>query len=203
MREVELKAVVPDEGAARARLSAAGALLLFEGTLHDRRYDAADRALRRRDEVLRLRVRRPLASGAGAPAPEAIVEFKGGATVQDGYKVREEVGTGVADPDALDTILRALGYVVTREVDREIVLYELHGAHVRLERYPRLDLLVEVEGDPAAIEAAIVALGIARSAFTAESLLAFVRRFEERTGERAAICARELAGDYRYAADDA
>jgi predicted adenylyl cyclase CyaB len=203
MREVELKAVVPDEEAVRARLSAAGAALRFVGTLHDRRYDTADRALRRRDDVLRLRVRRPRVSNGDTPPASAIVEFKGRATVEAGYKVREEVGSGVDDADALDAILRALGYTVTREVDREVAVYDLHGALVRLERYPRLDLLVEVEGDPQAIESAIATLGIARASFTAEPLLAFVRRFEARTGERAAICARELAGDYRYAPDDA
>lgn len=203
MREVELKAVVPDEAAVRARLAAAGARLLFEGSLHDRRYDTADRALRRRDHVLRLRVRQPAGARDGGGGSQAVVEFKGEASVVEGYKVREEVGSGVVDAEALDTILRLLGYVVTREVDRDVTLFELHGAQVRLERYPRLDLLVEVEGDPASIEAAIGALGLPRDGFTAEPLLAFVRRFEARTGDRAAICARELAGDYRYAADDA
>ena len=203
MREVELKAVVPDEAAVRARLSAAGARLRFAGRLHDRRYDSADRALRRQDEVLRLRVREPFAVGDGDRSRAAIVEFKGRASVVDGYKVREEVGCEVLDPEAFDTIVRSLGYVVTREVDREVAEYDVNGAHVRLERYPRLDLLVEVEGEPATIESAIAVLGIARAAFTAEPLLAFVRRFEARTGERAALCQRELAGDYRFAADDA
>lgn len=208
MREVELKAVVPDEAAVRRRLAAAGARLRFAGTLHDRRYDHGDRALRRRDEVLRLRVRRAGATLTSAPVPDApaadaIIEFKGRASVQDGYKVREEVGCAVGDAQALDAILRSLGYVVTREVEREIALYDVHGAHVRLERYPRLDLLVEVEGEPTAIEAAIEVLGLARDTFSAEPLLAFVRRFEARTGERAALCLRELGGDYTFAADDA
>lgn len=203
MREVELKAVVASEETVRARLAQAGAQLRFAGTMHDRRYDTTDGALRRRDEVLRLRVRQSRAAGGTLHPADAVVEFKGAASVEDGYKVRDEVGSGVADPEALDAILRALGYVVTREVDREVTLYELHGAHVRLERYPRLDLLVEVEGEPAAIEAAIGTLGMPREGFTAEPLLAFVRRFEARTGERAALCARELSGDYRFAADDA
>ena len=74
---------------------------------------------------------------------------------------------------------------------------------VRFERYPRLDDLVEVEGEPAAIEAAIRVLGLPRAAFTTGRLPDFVREYELRTGVRAALCDRELAGDYRYSATDA
>jgi len=197
MREVELKAVVPDEADARARLERAGAVRVFTGTLVDRRYDTANRALRARDGVLRLRVQR---DGAGA---RALVEYKGPVSILDGYKIREETGSEVADADALDGILRAVGYEVTREVDREVAVFTVAGATVRLERYPRMDVLVEVEGDPACIEAAITILAIARNSFTSDALSSFVRRYEARTGARAAICARELAGDYRFRIDDA
>ena len=39
--------------------------------------------------------------------------------------------------------------------------------------------------------------------FTTERLPDFVRHYEDRTGQRAAICDRELTGDYRYSATDA
>ncbi|HEX4933563.1 MAG TPA: class IV adenylate cyclase [Gemmatimonadaceae bacterium] len=197
MREVELKAVVPDEDALRRRLVAAGALPVFEGTLLDRRYDTAERALTQRDQVLRLRVQR------AAGGERVVLEFKGAASVVDGYKVREEVGTAVDDAQTMALILESLGYRVTREVDRDIAVFALAGATVRLERYPRMDLLVEVEGEPAAIEAAIAALGIPRAAFTAEPLVAFLSRYEARTGRRAAICQRELANEFPFRADDA
>ena len=70
-------------------------------------------------------------------------------------------------------------------------------ATARLERYPRMDVLVEVEGEPAAIERAIVASGIPRSAFTAESLAEFVRRFQERTGVPAELSGGAIAGTRR------
>jgi hypothetical protein len=54
-----------------------------------------------------------------------------------------------------------------------------------------------VEGEPETIELAIEALGMARGEFTSERLPSFVERFEQRTGVRAAICDRELSGDYR------
>lgn len=197
MEEVELKGVVPDEADARRRLEAAGARLAYEGRLEDLRYDTRDRALAGQDHVLRVRVYRT-AEGA-----RASIDWKGPTRYEGGYKRREELSSGASDGDALVAILERLGYVVTREIEREIAQYEVHGAVVRLERYPRMDLLVEVEGTPDAIERAIATLGIPREAFTSERLPAFVARYEQRTGQRAALCARELHDDYRFDAADA
>jgi hypothetical protein len=52
-----------------------------------------------------------------------------------------------------------------------------------------MDVLLEVEGEPAEIERAVAATGIARERFLAESLPYFVAAFERRTG-RAALLAR-------------
>ena len=197
MREVELKAVVPDVQEARRQLHAAGVSVRFEGALCDWRYDTPERSLTARDQVLRVRLERD------AHGERTRLEFKGAAAIADGYKVREELGTSAGDGMSLHGILESLGYVVTREVDREIAVYEAEGAIVRFERYPQMDALVEVEGDPMAIERAIARLGIPRASFTAEPLVNFVRRFEQRTGLRAALCHRELAGDYRFRVDDA
>jgi adenylate cyclase class IV len=199
MREVEVKGAVEDAAtaeAARQALLQAGAASVYEGRLEDRRYDTTDRALSLRDDVLRLRVYR----GDGV---RAFLDFKGPTGYADGYKVREEYSVPVADPLVLAQVLAALGYVVTREIDREIAQYTYAGAVVRFERYPRMDLLIEVEGEPSAIERAIVALGLPRASFTSERLPDFVLRFEARTGLRAALCDRELSGDYRYSANDA
>jgi predicted adenylyl cyclase CyaB len=196
MREVELKAMVADPEAARNALRAAGATLTYAGRLEDRRYDAPDRALRLRDQVLRLRIYR-------GNEMRALLDWKGPSSYEGGYKIREEHSTPVADATALAAILEGLGYVVTREIDRTIEQYQLEGAMVRFERYPRMDVLVEVEGEPAAIERAIAALAMPREAFTTGRLPDFVQRYEDRTGERAAICDRELTGDYRFSSTDA
>ena len=199
MREVELKGYAADDheaAVARARLEAAGAHLVYEGRLEDRRYDTADRALALRDHVLSLRVYR-------GRTVRTSLDFKGPTTYADGFKVREEHTVDADDPDALASILEAMGYVITREIDREIAQFTLAGATVRFERYPRMDLLIEVEGSPETIEAAIATLGLPRARFTSERLPDFVLRYESRTGERAALCDRELDGDYRYSASDA
>jgi predicted adenylyl cyclase CyaB len=197
MREVELKCVAPEPDAVITALVAAGAELVFSGHLADRRYDTNPRSLLGRDHVLRLR----LYTGPGGS--RASLDWKGPTGTEGGYKVREEVSTDVADAAALAQLLEGLGYGVIREIDRGIEQYSCRGATVRLERYPRMDALVEVEGAPPAIESAIAATGLPRDGFTAERLPDFVRRFELRTGQRAALCERELTGDYRFSIDDA
>lgn len=192
MREVELKSVVPSPDRTIAAVRAAGAVAVLDGRLSDTRYDTAAGDLLARDHVLRLRV------CAEAAATSASLDFKGPTTFVDGYKVREEISTSVGDDLAIRELLERLGYRVIREVERHIVQFALHGATVRFERYPRMDALVEVEGEPDAIERAIAGTGLPREGFTAERLSDFVARYEARTGARAALCARELAGDFRY-----
>jgi predicted adenylyl cyclase CyaB len=192
MREFELKAVVHDLASARTQVEKAGGSLAYEGRLLDQRYDVESRELAQRDEVLRVRRYETEASA------RTFLDWKGPTEMQGAYKIREEISTPVADSPALEQILAKLGFVITMEVDRQIAQYELGGATIRFETYPRMGVLVEVEGEPETIELAIEALGMARGEFTAERLPSFVERFERRTGVRAAICDRELAGDYRF-----
>jgi len=189
MREVELKAVLDSWRDRSARLERAGATRVFFGRIEDRRFDTEARSLAATDIVLRMRIYR------GADGARAELELKGATAYEDGYKVREEIGSGVSDPEAVALILSGLGYIVTREIDRDIEQWDLGGASVRFERYPRMDDLVEVEGEPAAIERAIAAIGIPRHAYTAERLTDFAMRYEVRTGLRAALADAELAGN--------
>jgi predicted adenylyl cyclase CyaB len=190
--EVELKSVVDDVARRRAAIERAGASLVYAGRLEDRRWDTPDRALAARDHVLRVRTYR--ADGN----VRAELDWKGPTRREDGYKLREEIDVATNDPEALGEILARIGYEVSMAIDREIAQYELDGAIVRFEQYPRMDDLVEVEGAPESIERAIAALGLPRDAFTADRLPDFVQRFEARTGQRAAVCDAELTGDASY-----
>ena len=190
MREVELKAVVDDLDVRRKRVEDAGAAVEYQGKLRDQRYDIESRELSQRDEVLRVR------RYASRESTRTFLDWKGPTETRDVYKVREEVSTPVESYEGLTEILTRLGFVVIREIDRDIVQYRLGAATIRFETYPRMDTLVEVEGDPEAIEGAIEALGMARGEFSGQRLPDFVARFEHRTGVQAAICDRELEGDY-------
>jgi len=186
MREVELKAVVDDLAERRRTIEAAGATIVFEGRLSDRRYDRASGELSGRDEVLRVR------RYQNATVAKTTLDWKGPTEVRDVYKVREEINTGIDDFDSLQQILARLGFELISEIDREIAQYRFGEATVRFESYPRMDNLVEIEGEPAAIESAIEALGMPRGTFSSDRLAAFVARFEQRTGVKAAICDTEL-----------
>jgi adenylate cyclase class IV len=184
--EIELKSVVDDLAVRRALVERAGAVLVFEGRLEDRRYDTPEGSLAARDHVLRTR------SYINASGRRAQLDWKGPTTQENGYKLRDEIGTTVGDAAMLASILGRLGYVVTTCIDREIVQFDLRGTTVRFERYPRLDILVEVEGEPDGIEQAIAVLGLPRDGFNADRLADFAQRYEARTGARAAICDAEL-----------
>ena len=197
MREVELKSVVADIKSARAAVEQAGGKLVFEGRLIDLRYGDSSGQMVLNDHVLRLRVYH------GAGKSEGHLDWKGATRYEGGYKVREELSTSVGDPESLARMLGNLGYIVIREIERVIAQYELDGAIVRFEEYPRMDLLVEVEGSPDAIETAIESMGLPRTGFTSARLPEFVAHFEARTGQRAALSARELAGEFLFQPDDA
>jgi adenylate cyclase class IV len=194
MIETELKAVVPDLQAARRHAELQGARLTFSGRLEDRRYDRVDRSLAAIDHVLRLRAYRN-----GSSLVSASIDWKGPSSMAGTYKEREEITSHIGgDPLLLGNILERLGFIVTMQIDREIWQYELRGAIVRFERYPRMDDLVEVEGAPRAIEEAIAALGLPRESFSTERLPDFVQRYEARTGSVAALSDAELHGGVRY-----
>ncbi len=186
MREVELKAVVDDVAERRKKVEHAGAELSFEGKISDRRYDFPTGDLSSRDEVLRTR------TYVSKGPTKTYLDWKGPTEFRDVYKVREEITTPVDDFASLEMILQKLGLQLAMEIDREIAQYQLGGATVRFEIYPRMDPLVEVEGEPEGIEAAIEAIGIARGTFSNRRLVDFVRDFEHRTGVQAAICERDL-----------
>jgi adenylate cyclase class IV len=192
MLEVELKSAVGDVPRCRTSIENAGGQIVFAGRLEDRRWDTYDRALAAKDHVLRVRVYRT------ANEVRAELDWKGPTRRDGGYKLREELGTSVGDPDVLNAMLIHLGYEVSIAIDREIVQYDLDGTMIRFEHYPRMDDLVEVEGTPDQIERAIALLELPRDGFTTDRLPDFVMRYEARTGERAAISIAELAGDSSF-----
>src|SRR3954470_8838738 len=192
MLEIELKSVVDDVALRREAVERAGAILVFEGRLEDRRYDFEDRSLTQKDQVLRIRTYRD------SHSTRAQLDWKGPTRRTGGYKQREEIDARVADADALVTILERLGYRVTIEIDRDIAQYEYEGAMIRFEHYPRMDDLVEVEGSPEQIERAILATGLPRAGFSTDRLPDFALRYKGRTGIPAALSFLVLAGDVAY-----
>jgi len=186
--ELEVKALVDDAAALRARLLRAGARLEYRGEMLDRRLDRGG-ALAERDEVLRVRLYRP-ADGA---APHGVLSWKGPVSARAGYRHRAEIESHLPEPDLVLAILERLGFAVWQRIDRVVEVYRLGGAVLRLEWYPEMDVLLEVEGAPGEIERAIVATGLPRGRFLAESLPYFVAAYERRTGRPGQIAAPPAA----------
>jgi len=180
--ELELKARVDDPDTVRKAILAAGAELVYRGAMIDRRFDRRGR-LERRDEVVRLRVYHP-----ADKSPEwGVLAWKGPVQRRGEYRLREEWESRVDDPKAVLVILRHMGYKISVRIDRAIEQYRLGDATLRLERYPAMDVLLEVEGQPEAIERAVAATGLPRDAFLPESLPHFTEAYEERTGRVARV----------------
>jgi predicted adenylyl cyclase CyaB len=181
--ELELKARVEDPDALRAALLAAGAALVYRGAMLDRRFDRKER-LRNRDEVVRLRVFHP----SDRSGEWGVLGWKGPVGERGGYRHREEWETRVDDPRAALVVLSRLGYKIVVRIDRAVEQYRLGDATLRLEWYPAMDVLLEVEGAPDDIERAIAATGLPRESFLPESLPYFTDAYEKRTGRVARVC---------------
>jgi adenylate cyclase class IV len=191
-RELEVKAVVDDPAALARRLSTSGGALTFRGRMSDRRYDLAGGVLTARDEALRVRTFAPAAGSANRPAE---VAWKGPTRGRGAYKEREEYQLEVADAAAIELILSRLGFAVTDVVDRCTEFYRLPEAVARIEWYPRMDVLVEIEGEPAGIESAILASGVPRDQFSADRLIDFAARFRTRTRTEPALSLAAAGAD--------
>ncbi len=161
-RETEVKLRVRDVSAVRDRLLRAGAALVRERHFEDNLlFDDAAGTLRAQGCVLRLR-RTP---------DGGLLTFKGPRQVEAGVKSREERETPVADPSALDQILRRLGYRPVFRYQKFRESYRYKGQAVEIDETP-IGAFVEIEGDVAGIAAVAADLGHTPSDYVAESYVA-------------------------------
>lgn len=180
--------MVPDPAALRKRLLDGGAQPGFRGMLVDIRYDR-NGELVARDEV--LRIRRFRAEGVGE---DTVLGWKGPTGVSaDGHKERRElefsVHSGHARPEEL---LVALRFAPVHTVERYVEYYEAGSTTIRIEWYPRMDTLVEIEGDAAGITDGIRLSGLPAESFCADALVGFVARYQQRTGKPAILAQADL-----------
>jgi adenylate cyclase class IV len=181
--ELELKAVVADPDAVRRALHAAGARLDFRGMMRDRRFDR-DGQMSGRDEVLRVRVW----EAEEVSHTRSQVAWKGPTTRSaSGYKQRQEIEFTADDGTQAVRLLEALGYQVVEAIDRYVEVSEFQGTVARLEWYPRMDVLIEIEGTAEGIEALVRVIGIPRQDCLSDSLAQFAARYAGRTGSPAVL----------------
>jgi len=158
-RETEVKLRVRELGAVRETLRTLGARPLLERHFEDNvLFDDAAGSLRAQGTVLRLR--RTTLGG--------VLTFKGPREVSEGVKSREERETDVADPEALDGILRRLGYRPAFRYQKYRESWSHAGQAIELDETP-IGAFVEVEGDLQGIHAVARALGYGPADYLGES----------------------------------
>lgn len=171
LQEVEVKLHTPDLAVVRAALEAAGATLVkprvFERNL---RYDSADGALIAQGTVLRLR------------QDEAVkLTYKADASIENGIVSRFEAEVEVSDFEAMDLILRRLGYWVGLIYEKYRATYELEGAEIVLDELPYGNF-TEIEGHAATIERLVEALGLGSAKRMRGSYTDIFLNVKERSG---------------------
>ena len=151
-KEIEVKVRVGDAEEISRRIEAAGGSLVVPRTFEDNRlYDLPDGALGRAGGLLRLRE-------AGG---RAVLTGKGpaGAAAGARYKVRTEEESVVPSAEAMASVLAAAGFIVRWRYQKYRREYRMDGALVTVDETPH-GPWIEIEGEPAAIEAAAARLGV-------------------------------------------
>ena len=138
MYEVEVKVrAAHDE--VRERLSASDAEAVDSVTQEDTYYDAPHRDFAETDEALRVRRETP---DGGETTTELTYK---GPLVETESKTRREIETAIADAEAADAILDALGFEAAATVRKERERFSLGGYTVTLDAVDGLGEFAEVE----------------------------------------------------------
>ena len=176
--EIELKFSVMDIRALRSAVEALGFALLTERTFESNvLYDTADRQLRARREILRIR----------HYGERCTVTHKRMANGGDGdlrYKTRIETESAVEDGDALAEIFAQLGYAPVFRYEKFRTEWEMDGGHLVLDETP-IGIWAELEGPPRWIDAMLEELSVAEELRTTESYGKIFLRWKEETGSPA------------------
>jgi adenylate cyclase, class 2 len=179
--ETEIKFRVDDLAALERKLEAAGFKLVtprsFESNVL---YDTADRRLRARTEILRIRSY----AGKWTLTHKRLPEDGPG---EDRHKHRIETETEISDGDALAEVFRSLGLVAAFRYEKWRTEWADEEGHCVVDETP-IGNYAELEGDGEWIDWASARLGVDRSSYLT---LSYGRLFEQWCAEHKSI-ARDL-----------
>jgi adenylate cyclase class 2 len=132
--ETEAKFRIADHEPLRVRLTQLGAT--GGQQVHtDIYFDTAEDRLRKSDTALRLR----------CSGQTSVLTYKG--PQQKGrYKQRQEIETHVADPQAIESLLKQLGFTQSLLLEKSRQSWLLDSCRVELDTLPLLGSFVEIEG---------------------------------------------------------
>jgi adenylate cyclase, class 2 len=203
-QEIEIKLRVPDVAALRSRLKHLRAREITPRTYESNTlYDTPRHDLRRRGQLIRIRIEQPVSSFGKIRLKEnatALLTYKGpsstSSTIKPGrnskirthFKIKDEAEVAVTGSGELASILRALGLRPTFRYEKFRTTYALPGVRglkIELDETP-VGTYLELEGPFAAIDRAAHLLGYARNDYMTDTYgslyLAACRRRGRRPG---------------------
>lgn len=169
--ETELKYLNADHQAVRRALQTLGAQSRGRDFEENLVFDAADRSLRRRGVLLRLR-----RTGRGA-----WLTVKEPVRTQGPFKTAREHETRLEDFDAARAALETLGYTAAFAYEKVRETWTLAGCAVCLDVLP-FDDFVEIEGPEEALRSCAGALGLADCLTSRETYHALNRAWRRTRG---------------------
>jgi adenylate cyclase class 2 len=188
--EIELKFPVADARAFHAAAGALGFTLVTERTFESNTlYDTADRQLRARRQILRLR------QYGGRCTLTHKRQADGASDTR--YKTRIETESGVDDGEALAEVFAQLGYVPAFRYEKYRTEWAMPAGSgegkLVLDETP-IGVWAELEGEPAWIDAMLERLGVAPEQCITESYGKLFELWKQTTGSPAEHLTFEEAG---------
>ena len=178
--ETELKFLVSDQAALRARAIELGLQLQTERTFESNTlYDTPDRTLREKKQILRLRT-------YGELCTLTHKRMVYGATDEGArHKTRVETETTLEDCDAMAEVFTQLGFGPVFRYEKYRTEWAADGGgHMVVDETP-IGVWAELEGEPDWIDGMVDLLGVPQESCTTESYGALFLQWKERTGSPA------------------
>lgn len=175
MQEIERKILGINKVKLVEKLAAFGAQKIFAGMVRVKYFDTADRKIKSRNDL--LRVREFCERGRTKFSEVVYKKFKG---IRQGCKYVEETEVKIDGPKSfrlLCELFALLGFSQTASYEKRRELYKKGKIFFEIDTYPKIPTFLEIEAPgPADIENAIMLLGLQHHEQTAESISALIRR---------------------------
>ncbi len=177
-KEKELRGKIDDLNKFRDQLNIAGAKMSKKGFMQDYYFDNPFLNLKSKNQKLRIRA-----------IDYKLIQlcWKGPISVDKQTKIREEIEVGVKNVEPLIKIFEKLGFQNTRFYERYFETYLLYDVKIRIEQFPIMDILVEIEGEQHLINRAVTHLNISKDVFGPKTLVSFIKEYEIRNGTPAKL----------------
>lgn len=136
MKECEIKILGIDVEELIKKLEFFGAKKTFDGMYKVHYFDYPDARIRGKGELLRIR---EIIGG------QSEVVFKANKRIENGMKVYDEYEFEIGDFEAIFQVFKNMGLKETLYYEKKRKLYELPGAKIEIDTYPKVSPYCEIE----------------------------------------------------------